>query len=108
MDQNAHPLGLALNSVSVDLQFQSTICSIDDSYPQFIVPTVRDIIGKTYVLMEPITVTKDITLPELDSTSFEVQLKKWVIKEEDIQTETLSLFDFTNNQKFYLKSHNRD
>ena len=75
MDQNAHPLGLALNSVSVDLQFQSTICSIDDSYPQFIVSAVRDFIVKTYLPMEPIFVKKDITLPEV-CTVHGVQLKK--------------------------------
>ena len=104
LDQSAHPLGLALNSVSINLQFQNPICSIDDSYPQFIVSTIRDFIGKTYVPMEPIMVTKGI---KLDSESFAVSPKKWIIKEQDTHKETPSLFDFTNDQKFYLKSQKR-
>ena len=42
LDQSVHRLGLSLSSVSVDLQFQNAICSIDDKYPQFIVTTVKD------------------------------------------------------------------
>ena len=42
LDQSAHPLGLALNSVSINLQFQNPICSIDENYPEFIVTTIKD------------------------------------------------------------------
>ena len=42
LDQSAHPLGLSLSSVSLDLQFQNPICSIDENYPQFIVTTIKD------------------------------------------------------------------
>ena len=49
-------------------------------------------------------VTKD---NKLDSDSYAVSLKKWINKEQDNHKEKPSLFDFTNNQKFYLKSHKR-
>ena len=104
LDQSAYPIGLSLNSVSVDLQFQSPICSIDENCPQFIVTTIQNFKKENSVLILPITVTKEIMITETKKPC-QIQQDKWVIKENDINKNSISLFNFTNDQKFYLKSH---
>ena len=54
----------------------------------------------------PITVIKDVIISETNSPNQLLQ-KKWVIKENDNNKNSLSLFDVTKDQKFYLKSHKR-
>ena len=60
LDQSVHSLDLALNSVSIDFQYHNPICSLDDSYPQFMVCTAEYFIRKTDILIEPIIASKDL------------------------------------------------
>ena len=105
LDQNAQPLGLALTSLSVDHPFHNLICSLGDSYPQLIVCTLEYIQKPTKSTMKE--ETNQVLMVE-GTNKFEIQVQKYMMRENSVFSEgrnVLTIFDFTNDQKFYLKSH---
>ena len=56
--------------------------------------------------IEPVSEIRDIIIPETNTT---VPLLEHtgIIREKENSKCSISLFDFTNDQKFYLKSHKR-
>ena len=99
-------LGLSLSSVSVDLQFHNPVCSTNDKYPQFIVTTVKDFRKFKNTNVQPHSEIKNIVIRENGETIPKL-VNTWFIKELNNNKGPISLFDFTNDQKFYLKSHKR-
>ena len=105
LNQNVHRLGLSLSSVSVDLQFHNPICSLNDKYPQFIVTTVKDFKKHKNINIQP--EFKHFKKKILFDVSIQQFISFWIIKELENNKGPISLFDFTNDQKFYLKSNKR-
>ena len=101
LNQNVHRLGLSLSSVSVDLQFHNPICSLNDKYPQFIVTTVKDFRKFKNTNVQPHSEIKNIVIRENGETIPKL-VNTWFIKELNNNKGPISLFDFTNDQKFYL------
>ena len=99
LDQSVRPLGLSLDSISVDFQFKNPVCSIDEKYPQLIVAEVGDFKKDDDALIKPIIVKRDV--------HSEDEHLHFLLKERYHDGKnSLSPFDF-KNEKFYLKSDKR-